>query len=168
MAPATPIPDKVKAPASRVSARRKEVQVSGKLTKTMVSLCLVLSSVLATVYVQAVDKGRPAYFLPEERRIIEEYYRRADTSKKGLPPGLAKRGGKLPPGLQKHLEKNGQLPPGLQKRIEPLPSALDKSLPAIPDYWQRVLVERDVVLLDTRTNRILDIIENVIDLMTGK
>lgn len=35
----------------------------------------------------------------------------------GLPPGLAKRGGQLPPGLQKHLLRTGQLPPGLQKRL---------------------------------------------------
>jgi hypothetical protein len=85
-----------------------------------------------------------------------------------LPPGLAKRGGKLPPGLQKHLEKNGQLPPGLQKRLEPLPSALDRRLPPIPEYWERVIVERNVILLDRRTNRILDIIENVIGLATGQ
>ena len=73
----------------------------------------------------------------------------------------------LPPGLQKHLEKNGQLPAGLQKRLEPLPSALDRRLPPIPEYWERVIVERNVILLDRRTNRILDIIENVIELVTG-
>jgi hypothetical protein len=38
----------------------------------------------------------------------------------GLPPGLAKRGGQLPPGLQKHLWKHGSLPPGLQKKIGPM------------------------------------------------
>jgi hypothetical protein len=167
MAPVTPIPDMVKAPASRRDDE-KEVHVNGKLRMAVMSLCLALGAVFASVPGSAVDKARPAHFLPEERRIIEEYYRRPDTSSKKLPPGLAKRGGKLPPGLQKHLEKNGQLPPGLQKRMEPLPSALDNRLPRIPEYWERVVVERDVVLLDTRTNRILDIIENVIDLVTGK
>jgi hypothetical protein len=61
----------------------------------------------------ALAKDRPAYFLPEERRIIENYYRSGGPSK-GLPPGLAKRGGKLPPGLR---------PSGIGKRkpdIEPL------------------------------------------------
>jgi hypothetical protein len=87
---------------------------------------------------------------------------------KGLPPGLAKRGGKLPPGLQKHLDKNGTLPPGLQKRLEPLPQDLDSRLPRLPDYWERVILERDVILVDRRTNRILDIIENVIGLATGQ
>ncbi len=34
----------------------------------------------------------------------------------GLPPGLAKRGGNLPPGLQRHVDRTGQLPPGLEKK----------------------------------------------------
>jgi hypothetical protein len=118
---------------------------------------------------QALDVNRPSHFLPEERRLIEEYYRRSAKGKtKGLPPGLAKRGGNLPPGLQKHLEKNGQLPPGLQKRLDPLPVDLDRRLPRLPEHWDRVILERDVILIDRRTNRILDIIENVIALATGQ
>jgi hypothetical protein len=117
----------------------------------------------------ALDVSRPGRFLPEERRLIEDYYRQADKGKgKGLPPGLAKRGGNLPPGLQKHLEKNGQLPPGLQKRLEPLPVDLDRRLPRLPEYWERVVLERDVILIDRRTNRILDIIENIVALATGQ
>ena len=135
--------------------------------KKVVLINLAFISALSTAYALALDQRRPEHFLPEERRIISEYYRSANTSKKGLPPGLAKHGGKLPPGLQKHLEKNGQLPPGLQKRLKPLPTALDRRLPPIPEYWERVIVERDVILLDRRTNRILDIIENVIGLVTG-
>jgi hypothetical protein len=117
----------------------------------------------------ALDTSRPARFLPEERRVIEDYYRQTPKGKwKGLPPGLAKRGGNLPPGLQKHLEKNGQLPPGLQKRLEPLPVDLDRRLPRLPEYWERVVLERDVILIDRRTNRILDIIENIAALATGQ
>ena len=48
----------------------------------------------------ARDVNRPSHFLPEERRAIEDYYRQGSKGKaKGLPPGLAKRGGKLPPGV---------------------------------------------------------------------
>lgn len=119
----------------------------------------------------ALDTKRVDRFLPEERRAIEDYYRKADDkkkkSKKGLPPGLAKPGGNLPPGLQKKLARDGQLPPGLQKRMEPLPADLDRCLPRLPDNWQRVVVERDVILIDQRTNRILDVIEGVIDIVTG-
>ncbi len=117
----------------------------------------------------ALGANHPSHFLPEERRAIEDYYRHGKSGKaKGLPPGLAKRGGNLPPGLQRHLEKNGQLPPGLQKRLDPLPADLDRRLPSLPDYWERVVLENDVILLDRRTNRILDIIENVIGLATGQ
>lgn len=130
---------------------------------------LIGSSLFYRVPALAMERNHPAHFLAEERRIIEEFYHRAGRGRsKGLPPGLAKRGGNLPPGLQKHLQKNGQLPPGLQKRLEPLPVDLDRRLPPLPDYWERVVTERDVILIDRRTNRILDIIENVIDLATGR
>ena len=97
--------------------------------------------VLITIYLLGVaaalasNKDRPAQFLPEERKIIYEYYHRSSTSK-GLPPGLAKKG-KLPPGLQKHLDKNGKLPPGLQKRLEPLPRDLEVRLPQLPKDWEK-------------------------------
>jgi hypothetical protein len=140
------------------------------LRRTREQLCflvLVAVSLFGVGSTIALAKDHPAYFLPEERRIIENYYRSSGPSK-GLPPGLAKRGGKLPPGLQKHLDKNGTLPPGLQKRLEPLPQELDSRLPRLPDYWERVILERDVILVDRRTNRILDIIENIIGLATGR
>jgi len=114
----------------------------------------------------ALDKERSDRFLPEERRIIEAYYHKTGPSK-GLPPGLAKKN-KLPPGLQKHLDRTGKLPPGLQKRLEPLPADLESRLPRIPDYWERVVLERDVILMDRRTQRILDIIEGVVGLATGR
>jgi hypothetical protein len=119
--------------------------------------------------VLALDSARSERFSAEERRIIEDYYRKGKQSKKkGLPPGLAKRGGNLPPGLQKKLDRDGKLPPGLQKRLEPLPTDLDRRLPRLPEQWERVILERDIILVDRRTNRILDIIENVIGLATGR
>lgn len=136
-------------------------------SKQLFFFVLTAVSLLGVEYAIGFAKDRPAYFLPEERRIIENYYRSGGPSK-GLPPGLAKRGGKLPPGLQKHLEKNGTLPPGLQKRLQPLPTDLDGRLPRLPDYWERVILERNVILLDRRSNRILDIIENIIGLATGQ
>jgi hypothetical protein len=133
-----------------------------------VSLCAAASLWCGST-VLARDVKRPSHFLPDERRMIDEYYRRGEKRKsKGLPPGLAKRGGNLPPGLQKHLQKNGQLPPGLQKRLEPLPVDLDRRLPQLPDYWERVVLENDVILIDRRSNRILDIIEDVIAIATGQ
>ena len=138
----------------------------------IISSLIGASALLGYRNAKASDRDHPARFLDEERRMIMDYYSPAPGKKKGkskgLPPGLAKRGGNLPPGLQKHIEKNGQLPPGLQKRLEPLPTDLSRELPRLPDYWERVIVDRDVILLDRRTNRILDVIEDVIALATGQ
>jgi len=50
------------------------------------------------------------------------------------------------------LEKNGQLPPGLQKRLQPLPVDLDRRLPRLPEYWERVVLEKDVAALVKAVN----------------
>ena len=119
------------------------------------------------VSLRAAEKTRPDRFLPEEHKTIVEFYH-GRSAGGGLPPGLAKRGGNLPPGQQKHLERNGTLPPGLQKRLQPLPVELEARLSPIPVEWRRVVLEKDVILIDRRTNKILDIIENVIDLVKGR
>lgn len=111
------------------------------------------------------EKGYPPSFLPEEQKIILEFFH---SHASGLPPGLAKRGGNLPPGLQRHLQRNGMLPPGLQKRLQPFPVELEQRLPRIPEIWRRVILGRHVILLDRRTSRILDIIENVVGLITDQ
>ncbi|MBI2358589.1 MAG: hypothetical protein HYV04_06735 [Deltaproteobacteria bacterium] len=130
-------------------------------------LCFALWGLAAAAVrgAQPVEKGRPSLFLPEERRIIREYFA---GSYGALPPGLAKRGGSLPPGLQKQLQKKGRLPPGLQKRLEPIPADLEVRLPRIPEIWGRVILGPHVILIDRRTARILDIIENVIGLATER
>jgi hypothetical protein len=98
-------------------------------------------------------------FSSHDRDVIREYYSGGSS---GLPPGLAKRNGKLPPGLQKHLEKNGTLPPGLQKKIEPFPVELERRLPRLPSGYSRVSIGVDVLILDRRTQRIMDIIYDVL------
>jgi hypothetical protein len=103
--------------------------------------------------------GHPPAFLPEERQIILAFYQGPSS---GLPPGLAKRGGQLPPGLQKHLQRQGTLPPGLQKRLQPLPTALDLRLPSLPDIWVRVVLGPHILLIDWRSNQILDMLENIL------
>ena len=109
----------------------------------------------------AEKKNRPALLLPEERQIIREFFY---SQPRGLPPGLAKRS-ELPPGLQKQLARKGKLPPGLQKRLEPLPEELVVRLPRMPEIWSPVILGRHVILLDRRTQRILDILENVVGLI---
>src|SRR5215472_11031890 len=73
-----------------------------------------------------------------------------------LPPGLAKKD-RLPPGLEKQLVRKGTLPPGLQKRIYPCPIELERQLPPPPPETRHVLVGGNIVLLNRKTNVVVDI-----------
>jgi hypothetical protein len=122
----------------------------------------------------------------QDRAMIDDYYRRHRETEyayrrdrddddrddrhekrgrrhgKGMPPGLAKRRGNLPPGLA----MRGQLPPGLAKNdrlpkdvaYEPLPRDLERRLPPLPspDYI-RIRVGTDFLILNKKTRVIVDI-----------
>jgi hypothetical protein len=104
------------------------------------------------------DRSR-IVFSVHDQDIIRSYYRDQYSN---LPPGLAKRGGNLPPGLQKHLERDGTLPPGLQKRVQPFPDDLERRLPRLPDGYRRVVLGVDIMILDRRTQRIMDIVRDIL------
>lgn len=101
------------------------------------------------------DRGRYAVFSDSDRDILRGCLSGDDYS--NLPPGLAKRD-RLPPGLEKQLQRNGTLPPGLQKRVQPLPHSCEVRLPRLPRDWERVILGGRVILVD-QTQRILDIID---------
>ena len=73
-----------------------------------------------------------------------------------LPPGLAKKD-HLPPGLEKQLVRNGTLPPGLEKRFYPVPVELERRLPPPPPDCAHVFVGGQLILLNRRTNVIVDV-----------
>lgn len=104
----------------------------------------------------ARERGRETVqvlvFTERDQQVIRSYY----GGGRGLPPGLAKRGGRLPPGLEKQLQRNGTLPPGLQKRVEPFPVELEQQLPPLPSGHSRVIVAGRALILD-RNNKILDL-----------
>lgn len=87
-----------------------------------------------------------------DRALIEEYY---STRRRGLPPGLAKRGGNLPPGLA----KRETLPPGLHG--ESLPVDLERQLAPLPNGYVRLRIGKDIVLLDGRTRVVIDAVWGV-------
>lgn len=98
-------------------------------------------------------------FSPHDREVIGHYF---SDQQSNLPPGLAKRNGNLPPGLQKQLERNGTLPPGLQKRVQYFPPELERQLPPLPDIYRRATIGRIAVIIDQRTQRIADVIHDVL------
>ncbi|MFP6759184.1 MAG: hypothetical protein VCC99_13350 [Alphaproteobacteria bacterium] len=80
-------------------------------------------------------------------------------NKGGLPPGLAKRDS-LPPGLAKQSARNGRLPPGSERRR--LPYDLQGDLGGFYDGTDTQIVGSDVLLVETATGVILDILRNVV------
>lgn len=98
------------------------------------------------------ESDDPSVFSDRSRRVIGDYLR---NNRGNLPPGLAKRD-RLPPGLERQLQRNGTLPPGLQKRVAPFPQELDRQLPVLPSGMSRVFLGNRAILLD-RAQRILDL-----------
>jgi hypothetical protein len=94
-------------------------------------------------------------FTSSDRELIHGYYAKARG--KPLPPGLAKKH-HMPPGHQKQLHRHGRLPPGLEHY--PLPHRLESQLSHLPQNYVRLRIGNDIVLMDGRTNVIVDIIYN--------
>ena len=96
---------------------------------------------------------RDGSYSDHDRDEMHHWY---EEHRAGLPPGLAKRD-QLPPGLERQLVRRGTLPPGLQKRIQPCPPDLERRLPPPPPDCAHVVIGAHIVLLNRRTNVVLDI-----------
>jgi hypothetical protein len=90
-------------------------------------------------------------------RVIREYAHAGSR-----PPGLAQREA-LPPGLARQLHENGELPPGLEKRWVAVPQPWIGRLPPVPSYYRRYFAGDDLIVVDSRTNRIAAIIRDVLN-----
>jgi hypothetical protein len=94
-----------------------------------------------------------------DRETITKYY---TAHPAGLPPGLAKRGGDLPPGLDKQLRRNGSLPPGLQKKLEPFPGALERQVMKLPSGYNWFVLGSHIVVVNKQTNLVGDFALNIV------
>ncbi len=99
-------------------------------------------------------------FGPRTRDVIGGYYRNRYSD---LPPGLAKRGGNLPPGLEQQLQRNGTLPPGLQKRLEPFPPDLRRQLPPLPVNYAYGIIDGSAIIVNQRTGTIVDVMYDILN-----
>ena len=128
----------------------------------------VAALLLSSPYVMAEGKGQGKghgkghnkhshddddYYGDRDRDELRGWY---DGHENNLPPGLAKKD-RLPPGLEKQLVRRGTLPPGLQKKVQPVPVDLERRLPPPPPECANVLVGGHIVLLNRRTNVVVDI-----------
>jgi hypothetical protein len=93
------------------------------------------------------------FYQDRDRDAMRGWY---NDHRNQLPPGLAKKD-RLPPGLERQLVRRGSLPPGLQKRLQPVPEDLEQRLPPPPPECAHVLIGGHIVLLNRRTNIIVDV-----------
>jgi hypothetical protein len=99
------------------------------------------------------DNQNVSYYRDDDRAAMHDWYVGHEDH---LPPGLAKKD-RLPPGLEKQLVAWGQLPPGLQKKIQPAPVEIVRRLPPPPPDCQNVVIGGNIVLLNRKTNIVVDI-----------
>lgn len=93
--------------------------------------------------VQASATSSSLYFSVEHVRVIREYYKPQHRT--------------LPPGLQKKYARTGQLPPGWQKKMEPLPVAIEREMPRLPDGYRRGVIDGHAVVYSSRAGTIVDV-----------
>lgn len=132
------------------------------MSKYLLAITLLASTTLAPGLFAKKGHGkhgedeqerRTAVFHSDHRRVIHDYYRAQPA---GLPPGLAKRGGDLPPGLAKQVRRNGHLPPGLEKKLVPFPPELERRFPPLPSHYRRSFIGDRAIVYDQRDGSIVD------------
>jgi hypothetical protein len=129
--------------------------ISAALAALMLSGCASYTATSGQVVIKDDDTMIDVRIGNRDRAFIEDYYKKSAKHNKGLPPGLAKRGGNLPPGLA----KRDRLPPGLQG--DPLPYDLEKQLARLPSSYVRVRIGQDIVLMDRKTRVVLDVVYGI-------
>lgn len=106
--------------------------------------------------ISAAEISVDAVFSETEVSLIRSYYRDHDNNEKHK----GKKRERLPPGIAKNLRRGKPLPPGIAKRA--LPTGLVTMLPPVRDGFERIELYGKVLLVETATQVIHDILEDVI------
>jgi hypothetical protein len=106
------------------------------------------------------DRGRGSHFSEPQRIVVHEYYDEQFQSRKGCPPGLAKkRNGCMPPGQAKKWKYGKPLP--REVVYYDLPPQLVVRLPRAPHGYRYVRVAADILLIAVGTAIVIDAIEDL-------
>ncbi len=100
-------------------------------------------------------------FSDSERRVLRDYYQPAgwNDAKKNPAPGTVK-GKALPPGLTGRYEAAGALPASSAWRN--LPADLNARLPPRAPGLARVIINRDVLLINRADARVVDVLYDIV------
>ena len=104
----------------------------------------------------AGEIGVDIRFSNHEIETIRAYYR--DHEAPGQAGGKKSKG--LPPGIAKNLQRGKTLPPGIARQA--LPGALLGKLPPAPDGYERIILAGKILLVETATQVIHDVLADVI------
>jgi Ni/Co efflux regulator RcnB len=113
----------------------------------------VLAAILAIAL--GASQAQAADFSRQEAEIITLYYH--DVAQPSAQRG---RGKGLPRGIAKNLARGKSLPPGIAK--QQLPSPLIARLPPPPAGFERIVVSGKVLLIETATQIIHDVLTDVL------
>jgi len=91
------------------------------------------------------------HFIDDDHAVVRHYY---GQNPHGLPPGYAKRHGKLARGQVVTTEYHTHL--------LPLPPKLELQLPPSPNEVLRRILGRDILMIDKRTNKVLDVLHDAV------
>ena len=121
----------------------------------MMRTALVLTLLVAWVGPVHAQRGRPANDAPGVAGSVQVTFSAGDV--RLIREHYASRNRSLPPGLQKKYARTGQLPPGWERKLEVFPVAIERRLPALPADYRRGVIDGHAVIVNGRTNVILDV-----------
>lgn len=102
------------------------------------------------------------HFSDGDRRYVHDYYashRASRGGKKGRGHNPHGNFDELPPGIRKQVAQGKGLPPGLAKKR--LPDDLERRLSPLPDGYVRFRIGTDLVIMNTKTNVVVDILSDI-------
>jgi hypothetical protein len=126
------------------------------MSRMIMAACLLLMLACGTQPAVTGELGVSVVFSDDEIAIIGAWY-------KEHAPSQGKHGKKakgLPPGIARNLARGKPLPPGIAKQY--LPTGLLDLLPPPPHGYERLIVDRKILLVEIATQVIHDILADII------
>jgi len=128
------------------------------MKRTIATAVLVLMALFGVQTEASAELGVEVTFSDGDIAIIGAWYRDNEHMQSHGSGGKKAKG--LPPGIAKNLARGKPLPPGIAKKY--LPDGLRQMLPAPPHGYERIIVDRKVLLVEIVTHVIHDILVDVV------
>ena len=116
---------------------------------------------------KAKKDAKDLEFSEKDKEVLEDWQKGNTNwkkSKKKLPPGLQKkvdRGGELPPGWKKKLEVGSVLEPEVDEVAKTVPEEILARLPDIPEGTEILEVGGEIIRVIESTREIVDILSGI-------